>query len=266
MPLIRLVCWNEVEAEQRARQLQAAGYDVRFALPDGPNFVRELRDAPPAAVVIDLSRLPTQGRDLALTVRAAGATRFIPLVFAGGEPEKVARVQEVLPDAVYTPWSRIRSALKSAIAHPPAAPVRPASVFAGYSGRSLAAKLGIKPAMTVGLIAAPDDFAQTLGELPPGTRLRNGARGKCDLLIWFVRSRRDLHRGIGRVAALAADIPLWMAWPKRAAELLTDLTQNEVRQTGLEAGLVDYKVCAIDTTWSGLLFRKRKPAKAGLGN
>jgi CheY-like chemotaxis protein len=261
MQTIRLVHWNAAEAERRAAQLQAAGYDVRFAVADGPNFVRELRETPPAAVVIDLSRLPMQGRDLALTVRAAQATRFIPLVFAGGEAEKVARVQETLPDAVYTPWHRIRSALKRAIAHPPSDPVRPRSVLAGYSGRPLAKKLGIKPAMTVGLIAAPEDFAQTLGELPPGVRLRNGARGHCGLLIWFVRSRQDLHCGIDRMAKLAADGPLWMAWPKRAAQVQTDLTENEVRQTGLDAGLVDYKVCAIDTTWSGLLFRKRRIAK-----
>lgn len=260
MQTVRLVHWNAAEAQARAARLQSAGYEVRFDVPKGPDFVPELREAPPAALVIDLSRLPTQGRDLALTVRTAPSTRTIPLVFVGGEPEKVALVQATLPDAVYTPWSRIRSALKRAIAHPPADPVRPTSVFAGYAGRPLAKKLGIKPAMLVGLMAAPEDFAETLGELPPGARLRNGARGRCDLLIWFVRSRKDLHGGMARTARLAAEIPLWMAWPKRASGLATDLTETEVRQTGLDAGLVDYKVCAIDATWSGLLFRKRRVA------
>ena len=258
MQTIRLVHWNAAEAEARAARLELAGYEVRFSVPKGPDFVPELREAPPAALVIDLSRLPTQGRDLALTVRSASSTRSIPLVFVGGEPEKVALVQETLPDAVYTPWSRIRSALRHAIAHPLPDPVRPTSVFAGYSGHPLAKKLGIKPAMTVGLMAAPEDFAHTLGELPPGARLRNSGGGRCDLLIWFLRSRKDLHGGIARTARLAAEIPLWMAWPKRASGLAADLTETEVRQTGLDAGLVDYKVCAIDADWSGLKFSRKK--------
>ena len=62
------------------------------------------------------------------------------------------------------------------------------------------------------------------------------------------------------MATLAADAPLWMAWPKRVADPMTNLSQNEVRRTGLDAGLVDYKVCAIDAIWSGLLFRRRKAA------
>jgi CheY-like chemotaxis protein len=251
------VHWNAAEAEQRAAQLTAAGYEVLFALPNGREFLRELKAAPPTAVVIDLSRLPSQGRDLALLVRTQLATRLIPLVFAGGAADKVARVQETLPDAVYTPWSRIRSALKRAIARPPVEPIRPVSAFAGYSGQPLTKKLGIKPAMTVSLIAAPEGFSETLGALPPAARLRAGVRGQYGLLIWFVRSRKDLHGGIGRMAQLAAEVPMWIAWPKKASGLATDVSETEVRQTGLDAGLVDYKICAIDATWSGLLFRRR---------
>jgi len=255
---IRLVHWNAAEAEQRAAQLTAAGYEVLFALPNGREFLRELKATLPAAVVIDLSRLPSQGRDLALLVRSQQATRRTPLVFAGGKVEKVARVQETLPDAVYTPWGRIRSALKRAISHPPAQPVRPESAFAGYSGQPLVKKLGIKPHMTVALYAAPEGFAETLGPLPEGDELRAGARGRHGLLIWFVRSGGDLHRGIERMARLAGESPLWIAWPKKASGLAANVSEPEVRQAGLDAGLVDYKVCAIDATWSGLLFRNRK--------
>jgi CheY-like chemotaxis protein len=254
---IRLVHWNAAEAEQRAARLTKAGYEVLFAVPNGRDILRELTVAPPAAIVIDLSRLPSQGRDLALLVRSQQATRRIPLVFAGGAAEKVARVQATVPDARYVPWSRIRSALKYAIAHPPADPVRPASVFAGYLGQPLAKKLRIKPHMTVALYAAPEDFAETLGPLPEGANLRTGARGNYGLLVWFTRSRKDLHRGIARMARVGANVPLWIAWPKKASGLDTDLSETDVRQTGLDAGLVDYKICAIDATWSGLLFRKR---------
>jgi CheY-like chemotaxis protein len=257
MTLIRLIHWNLAEAEQRAARLSAAGYEALFALPNGRELLRELKATQPAAVVIDLGRLPSQGRDMAVLIRSQVATRRIPLVFAGGEADKVARVQEIIPDAVYTSWSRIRSALKHAIAHPPAEPVRPASVFAGYSGQPLTKKLGIKPGMTVGIIAAPEGFMETVGVLPPGARLRAGARRPYGLLIWFVRSQKELARGIDRTARLAADVPLWIAWPKKTSALAADVSETAVRQMGLNAGLVDYKICAIDATWSGLLFRKR---------
>ena len=127
---------------------------------------------------------------------------------------------------------------------------------AGYSGTPLPQKLGIKPRGRVALVRAPADFAETLGPLPEGARLSGtGAR---DLTIWFVRSIRELGAGIERVTGAAAGGPLWIAWPKRASGVVTDLSENVVRAAGLARGLVDTKVCAIDQTWSGLLFRRRR--------
>jgi hypothetical protein len=135
---------------------------------------------------------------------------------------------------------------------------------AGYSGTSLLKKLGIKPGMTVGLIGAPRGFRETLGELPHGTRLTTGARGHVGLLIWFVRREAELRAGTGRVSRRAAEGHLWIAWRKMAARPASSSgpTEQAVRRSGLEAGLVDYKVCAIDETWSGLLFAPRKAARS----
>jgi hypothetical protein len=85
--------------------------------------------------------------------------------------------------------------------------------------------------------------------------VRRGARG-ADLFLWFVRSVRQLNRGLERYAVLG--VPVWIIWPKQASGVDSDLTQNAVRAAGLGAGLVDYKVCAVDETWSGLLFRRRR--------
>jgi hypothetical protein len=126
---------------------------------------------------------------------------------------------------------------------------------AGYSGTPLPKKLVIKEGSKVGLVGAPDGFAQALGELPDGARLRQGARG-ADLVLWFVRSALQLKSGLKRYAAL--EVPLWIIWPKQASGVDTDLSQNVVRAAGMGAGLVDYKVCAVDETWSGLLFRRRR--------
>ncbi len=258
---VQLIHWNAAEARERVERLRAAGYDAAYHELTGPDpdLRRQLRKNPLAAFVIDLGRLPSHGRDVALTLRQRKATRHVPLVFVEGEPEKVARIRQLLPDAVYASWSGIRGALKRAIARPPAQPVVPASALAGYSGTPLPKKLGIKANSVVALVGAPKDFGKTLGVLPDGVRLRAQDRGRCDLTIWFVRSREELRRRIKAMATLAGDAPLWMAWKKQASGVATDVNEPHVREVGLAAGLVDYKICAIDATWSGLLFRRRKP-------
>jgi hypothetical protein len=221
-------------------------------------LLKELAANPPAAVVIDLSRLPSQGRDLAVLLRERKGTRGIPLVFVGGELEKVARLRALLPDATYTSWEEMGEALAQAIAQPPADPVVPGSTFAAYAGRPLAAKLGIKANTVLGPVGAPEGFAAKLGELPPGVEVRRETVSGGDLTVWFVRWREELAGGLWRMAAEIGHGALWIAWPKKAAGLASDLSQQMVREAGLAAGLVDYKVCAIDETWSALLFRRRR--------
>lgn len=259
MPRIRLIHWNADEARDRAAALRAAGHTVTAGPLTGPGSLREIATQPPDAFVIDLTRLPSHGRDVALGFRSYKATRRVPIVFAEGDPDKVAKIKALLPDATYTTWGRIRGALKSAIAHPPAAPVVPASNLAGYSGTPLPKKLGIKPGSTIALVGAPPDFAKTLGALPKGATLRGAGADVRDLTIWFTASRRNLDGNLARLAAAIGDTPMWIAWPKQASGMKTDLTQQYLREAGLAVGLVDYKVCAIDATWSGLLFKRRRP-------
>lgn len=257
MTRVRLIHWKAEEAAARIGTLRAAGYEVEYEMLDGDSY-RALRNNPPAAFVIDLSRLPSQGRDLGVGLRGFKATRAVPIVFVEGEPEKVERIKQTLPDATYTTWSRIRGALKAAIANPPANPIKPESNLAGYSGTLLPKKLGIKANATVALVNAPRDFETTLGELPEGVKFIKQARGNPELIVWFIRLRAELEDRINEMRELTGNGGLWIAWPKRASGMATDLTQNIVRETGLAAGLVDYKVCAVDATWSGLKFARRK--------
>jgi len=257
-PRIRLVHWHRGEAGERAARLRAAGYVVDHRAFTGPDALRALAARPPAACVIDLGRLPSHGRDVALALRAHAKTRRVPIVFVDGLPDKVRRVREVLPDASFSTWGRVRSALKRALASPPPQPVVPSSRLAGYSGTPLPKKLGIKAGTAVSLLGAPRDFARTLGELPPDVTLRWNGRGRRELTIWFVRRRRELERRVGGIAQVLDPGRLWIAWPKRVSGVTTDVTEQRVRDAGLRAGLVDYKICAIDATWSGLLFARRK--------
>ena len=132
--------------------------------------------------------------------------------------------------------------------------------MAGYSGTPLAQKLGIKVATHVVLLGAPEGFAAALEPLPPIT-LATVLRGKTppDVVVVFVKWRNELER---RVAAVQPKLPpaggLWIAWPKKASGVATDITEDTIREVCLPRGLVDNKVCAIDETWSGLRLVIRK--------
>jgi hypothetical protein len=132
--------------------------------------------------------------------------------------------------------------------------------MAGYSGTPLPQKLGIKPGTRVGLVRPPDDFMRTLGELPAGVVPCYVPRGNScyDVIICFVRTLRDVDRGVALRKRLDPAGGLWFAWPKKTAAKSagpsTDVSENEIRARGLAAGLVDNKVCSIDGVWSGLRF------------
>jgi hypothetical protein len=129
---------------------------------------------------------------------------------------------------------------------------------AGYSGKSLVEKLGVKPDSTLVLIGAPDGAERLLEPLPSGVTLRYGSRGHREMTIWFVTSRRELERRFDAVAKAVATGTLWMAWPKRSSGVETDLSEDVIRDVALAAGMVDTKVCAIDETWSGLRLTQRR--------
>jgi len=127
--------------------------------------------------------------------------------------------------------------------------------MAGYSGTPLAKKLGIKEGHRVALVGAPADFEQTLGELPGNVRVQAGIAGRApvDVIVAFFSKRADLERQLAALRRrMAPACGLWIAWPKKASGVATDITENVVREIALPTGLVDNKVCAVDETWSGL--------------
>jgi hypothetical protein len=219
---------------------------------------RKAADRPPEVFVIDLERLPSHGREAALFFRRRKASRETPIVFAGGAAEKIERVRSVLPDAVFCTWRGVRGAVRRALASAPVGPVVPGPM-AGYSGAPLPKKLGIHTNARVALLGAPADFEDTLAPLPEGVLLRTQARPHSDVVVLFAKSAADLRRRFPAAArALAEPGRLWIAWPKRTSALASDLTQAGVRRFGMERKLVDYKICAIDGTWSGLCFARRE--------
>ena len=129
---------------------------------------------------------------------------------------------------------------------------------AGYSGTPLPKKLGFKPGMRAHVHAAPPQLPDLLGELDGVTWLKRPAK-PLDIVLLFVTERRELARRVATLhERLAPAGMLWVCWPKRASGVVTDVTEDVVRELALPRGLVDTKVAAIDATWSGLRLVIRK--------
>jgi hypothetical protein len=128
--------------------------------------------------------------------------------------------------------------------------------MAGYSGTPLVKKLGFKEGFRVGLVNSPRGFQTELNPLPINVKILVGHLPKLlDLILFFAGAQKILRREFPTLAQkLARNGMLWIAWPKKASGIATDLSDNSVRQIGLDAGLVDVKVCAINEIWSGLKF------------
>jgi hypothetical protein len=131
---------------------------------------------------------------------------------------------------------------------------------AGYSDTPLPKKLGIKPDAVVLLLQAPDGFIDnTLGALPDGVTIRQRLQGNADVVVAFIDERAHFEKAIDRLGKVVfPDGGCWIAWPKKASKVPTDMTEDVVREVALPLGLVDNKVCAIDEIWSGLRVVWRK--------
>jgi len=127
--------------------------------------------------------------------------------------------------------------------------------MAGYSATPLVKKLGIKAGFRVAFVNAPENFMEQLGPLPERVTFAETCGESVDLILLFVREEAELKKSFSKLSRrLSPAGMLWVAWPKRGSTYATNLSFAAVQHTGLEAGLVDVKICAVDETWSGLKF------------
>jgi hypothetical protein len=127
--------------------------------------------------------------------------------------------------------------------------------MAGYSKTPLLKKLGLKPGFRLIILNAPQHYAQTLGELPENVTLADTLTGPFDFIHFFTTRRETLASEFPLLKQVLAPAGmLWISWPKRASKIETDLTEDIIRAIGLDNGLVDVKVAAVDEVWSGLKF------------
>jgi hypothetical protein len=136
---------------------------------------------------------------------------------------------------------------------------------AGYSGTPLAKKLGIKPGSGLFLVGAPDHYDELLAPLPEGIK-RVRKIEAADVMHIFVTARARLDKELrAALPKMKQDAAIWVSWPKQAAKVATDITEDTIREVALPLGLVDIKVCAVDETWSGLKLVIRKQLRQAAG-
>ena len=258
MPTIKLISWHP-DIHQKVAALQRRGLLIEAEAPAAiSGIVGAMATSAPAAIVLDLDKRPSSARNVAMVLAESQSARRIPILFAGGLPEKVEDIRSWMPNAHFTTWARAPEALRKLLEKPPSE-TRTTPSHRIYT-TPLPKKLGIAANMQVALIAAPDGFEETLGDLPPDTTLATWITPSTGLALCFVRSLDELASTIDMLALrLPKTTHVWIVHPKRTGKYKVDFNQNHVRESGLATGFVDYKVCSVDNDWSALKFSRRKP-------
>jgi len=253
LPRVLVIHRKPAIAVERAHRLCSEGLEAAAYPTLGPSSFREIRANPPDAILIDLTELPSYGRAMAVLLREQKSTRNIPLVFLKGDPEKAARVREVLPDAVFATWPNVASVILRAIERAPGQCAAP-----NVAGIPLAKKLRIAKGSVVAILEGPENIREILGPLPEGVRIEKKV-GDAGLLLLFVKSAAALGRALPRIAThMEPGRTLWVCWPKRTSSMPCDLTLLSIREMVSHYDMVDSKICAVDATWSGAAITKRR--------
>ncbi len=236
-----------------AERLRRDGFESEVCPVRGSGAMGRIRENPPDVVVIDLMRMPSYGRWMAALLREHKSTRAIPLVFVQGDPEKTRTVRQFLPDAVFSPLSRLGVAVEKALAAPPREPLRPDPTRIPAAG-----KLRIGEGATVCLVHAPAGFRAQLAPLPKGVRFQTAAE-RAGTILLFVKSTAQLGRELPRFAkTLQRGQALWVVWPKKASGIATDVTMPRILEYCSSLALSIGRMCAVDQTWSAIGISPRK--------
>lgn len=193
MTTVKLISWHP-DILQKAASLKHRGLRVEAEAPAAiSGIVGAMTTLAPAAIVLDLDKRPSSARNLAMVLGNSQSARQIPILFAGGLPQKIEDVRSWMPNAHFTTWAKAPEALRKLLKKsPPETRTTPSHRI--YT-TPLPKKLGIATNMQVALIAAPDGFEETLGDLPPGTTLATRITPSTALALYFVLTgRASLYR------------------------------------------------------------------------
>jgi|SRR5581483_1505591 len=258
MRRVRLFHWNATEAQPIVNSLRAAKFTVDYPNEKAlePPF-RQLRETRPDVIAIDLTRLPSRGRNQAVAIRLDESLRTIPIVFIDGDPKKVAAIRSELPDALYTSRAELRRTLQKAQSMTnPASPV--------YNKRTIAQKLGIRDNMRIGIFDGFKGYENIIGILPAGASFEEEPQKRPPVTIFFVREPGEFLTRIATMRSLAGQSRVWAAYPKKATRQKAgaEISLGYIRETAANFGLTHYKTCALGNEWTGIALALSKRASS----
>ncbi len=253
-----VIHWRAEEAGPLIEVCRKAGLTAEHLEGGGIDVCRAVRAKLPDVVLIDLSRLPSHGREVGRWLRRTKATRAIPLVFVGGDPEKVDKVREIHPGSLFCDLKDAGRVAKRAVNAGPQEDVAVRDVTELYRERSAAQKLGIKAGAQVCVKDAPRGFPELLGVLPNDVEFQEEP---APLTLWFVEEPDALMESLNAMRQCAGRTKLWVLW-RKGVKARDGLTQNSIREALHDVGLVFYKICAVDARWSGMLFSRKDEGKS----
>jgi CheY-like chemotaxis protein len=252
-----VIHYDPAEAAVLAERLRRDGFEPEICPARGTVGLGRIRENPPDVAVIDLMRMPSYGRWMGALLREHKATRRIPLVFVEGDPEKTRLARKLLPDAVFTPLSRLGSSIGKALSAPPREPL-----LADPTRIPVAGKLRIREGSAICLVHAPAGFRTQLAPLPKSVRFQTSP-DDADIILLFVKSAAQLGRELTRLAAgLRPGQALWALWPKKTSGVATDVSMPGIIEYCSTVGLSPSKLCAVDKTWSALGIAPRASRKS----
>lgn len=249
---VALLHWHAEEIGHLARHIRQ--YHVEPVVPQPGESLKVLEGLVPAAIVISLDRLPSHGREVGMHLRERKATRTVPIVFAGGAPEKVEKVRAALPDAGFANWDNVDQAIACALEAPP--PVMKKA--ARERGNPLPVKLGLKPGLRIVILGAPQPFEQIVRDLPEDLLIEEEQTPRADAVFWFVRRESELEAGIHWLHLAMPRAKLWLLWERGQGRKQNAVSYRTLVEVAAADGYAQYKIVQVDSVWSAMAFGKMR--------
>lgn len=249
--------------ETQANALRTSGFEVDTFDNDGDyDLVKKSmvrwRKAPPEVFVLDMTRRPSVNKYLGVMIRGRESFKTIPIVYAGGDAEKMEPIKRAIPDAVFSSWRGAVKAIRKALVAPVETPAKKPQIMDLYKDRTVCQKLGIEEGMRVGIVDPPRELESLLTGLPEGVELVEETGPAMRVTLWFVRDYDLFLTMLTKMIRVAAISKLWVAFPKKRPGSKDTINQKLVREAIRAAGLVEYKICSMGDVWSAMAFSARK--------
>jgi len=262
---VLLLHWKQEEIDALVQRVR--GFRVFPYVPEQGAGMKGLSAEPvPDVLLISLDRLPSHGHAVAHVYHQRKATRHVPVVLAGGDPAKLAKIQASLPWARFCGWDSVSQVLAEAAANP-----TPSIATAGKSSlsphRPLYAKLGLTEGMKVALLAAPLSLDRLVPDLPFELEIGEQPERDTAATLWFVRSMGEVEDGFSWISSRMKRPRIWVFYPRGLKPKAggEPLTWGLLSEKAAAFGLAQFKVLRLDETWTGVAFGQSRPVKAGTG-